>query len=222
MQPETPSRRGRPPVMDRSERERQILDAAGAVFCQHGYAAAGMDLVAQACGMSRKTVYGLFGSKEQLFAALVTRAVPPDDTLPAVNAAGFEASVVDVMDQICARALAPRQIALLRLAIAETQLSPGLAYAYFENNVLRGRRFLTEQLRRLSQVFGRPEEEDFAQLSDMLFGAVVATPLIHALVGDEATHGPAETALRCRRLVAALLPERGQGDAKVGDDSFGL
>ena len=84
------------------------------------------------------------------------------------------------------------------------------------------RRFLTEQLRRLSQVFGRPEEEDFAQLSDMLFGAIVATPLIHALVGDEATHGPAETALRCRRLVAALLPERGQGDAKVGDDSFGL
>jgi len=190
--------------MDQPERRRRILAAAAAVFAEHGYAAASVDEVARACGMSRKTIYGLFPRKEDLFAALVTRTVPAVETTETFVGASFEESVNRVMDSICAAALAPPQIALLRLVIAEARLAPELAVTYYEKTVDRGRRFLAAELKRLGAAFGRPAD-DVEQLSDILFGAAVAGPLIHALVGDTDTHTPDDTLRRTRRIVAALV-----------------
>lgn len=65
----TPRRR-----VGRAERERQILDAAVAVFTERGYAGASMDAVAERVGVTKPVLYTHFGSKEGLLLACLTRA----------------------------------------------------------------------------------------------------------------------------------------------------
>jgi AcrR family transcriptional regulator len=59
--------------VSRAERERQILDAAVAVFSERGYANASMDAVAERVGVTKPVVYTHYGSKEGLFLACVSR-----------------------------------------------------------------------------------------------------------------------------------------------------
>lgn len=49
-----------------------ILKGAKAVFLKHGFGDANMDEVAAAAGVSKMTVYRHFGSKEDLFAGVIT------------------------------------------------------------------------------------------------------------------------------------------------------
>ena len=48
-----------------------MLDAAKAVFIEHGYAEATLDEVIRRSGGSRATLYKQFGDKEGLFAAII-------------------------------------------------------------------------------------------------------------------------------------------------------
>ncbi|NUS12524.1 MAG: TetR/AcrR family transcriptional regulator [Streptomyces sp.] len=57
----------------RAERERQMLDAAVAVFARRGFRAASMDEIAEAAGVSKPLVYLYLNSKDDLFAACVRR-----------------------------------------------------------------------------------------------------------------------------------------------------
>ncbi|WP_433279614.1 TetR/AcrR family transcriptional regulator [Pseudonocardia xinjiangensis] len=69
MEPRTPRRR-----VSRADRERQILDAAVAVFGERGYQAASMDMVAERVGVTKPVLYAHFGSKEGLLLACIARA----------------------------------------------------------------------------------------------------------------------------------------------------
>ncbi len=51
-----------------------VLDAARAVFAQHGYHGATIEAVARGSQTPRPTVYELFGSKDELFGAVVDDA----------------------------------------------------------------------------------------------------------------------------------------------------
>ncbi|GEL17871.1 TetR/AcrR family transcriptional regulator [Pseudonocardia asaccharolytica] len=57
----------------RAERERQILDAAVAVFSERGYQNASMDAVAKQVGVTKPVLYSHFGSKEGLLLACITQ-----------------------------------------------------------------------------------------------------------------------------------------------------
>jgi AcrR family transcriptional regulator len=48
-----------------------VLDAACAVFAQHGYHGATIEAVARLAGTPRPTVYELFGSKDELYGAVI-------------------------------------------------------------------------------------------------------------------------------------------------------
>ncbi len=69
-----------------SSRQR-LLAAAGALFYAHGIGAVGVDLVSKAAGVSKRTLYQQFGSKDELVAASLDQAgqailgiyLPPDD-----------------------------------------------------------------------------------------------------------------------------------------------
>jgi len=82
---ETPRRR-----VGRAERERQILDAARAVFTERGYAGTSMDAVAERVGVTKPVLYTHFGSKEGLLLACLTRA--RDELLELTSAAALSAS----------------------------------------------------------------------------------------------------------------------------------
>jgi AcrR family transcriptional regulator len=65
----TPRRR-----VGRAERERQILDAALAVFGDRGYQNTSMDQVAERVGVTKPVLYTHFGSKHGLLLACIARA----------------------------------------------------------------------------------------------------------------------------------------------------
>jgi AcrR family transcriptional regulator len=65
-------RRGRYQKSD-TTRER-ILDAAAVLFSQRGYAATGVDRLAERSGIAKTAIYYHFGNKEGLLAAVVERA----------------------------------------------------------------------------------------------------------------------------------------------------
>lgn len=55
------------------EKRRAILDAAEALFLEAGFAAANMDEIARGAGVSKQTIYAHFGTKDDLFAAVVAQ-----------------------------------------------------------------------------------------------------------------------------------------------------
>jgi AcrR family transcriptional regulator len=60
--------------LPRHERERQILDAAHALFAERGYEAVTMDVVAAEVGVTKPLLYAYFGNKERLYLACMRRA----------------------------------------------------------------------------------------------------------------------------------------------------
>jgi len=60
--------------MPKDLRRAQLLDAANAVFTSRGYHAAAMDDIAEAAGVSKPVLYQHFGSKLDLYLALLDRS----------------------------------------------------------------------------------------------------------------------------------------------------
>ena len=60
--------------MPRDQRRVQLLDAASAVFGSKGYHAAAMDDIADAAGVSKPVLYQHFGSKLELYLALLDQS----------------------------------------------------------------------------------------------------------------------------------------------------
>jgi AcrR family transcriptional regulator len=61
--------------LPRAEVRHRLLDAAERVFAERGYAEARLADIARAAGFTKGAVYSNFGSKQELFAELITRQV---------------------------------------------------------------------------------------------------------------------------------------------------
>ncbi len=118
-----------------SDRKREaILKGAKAVFLRHGFGDASMDEVAAAASVSKMTVYRHFGSKEDLFAGVITEschqlitgeieeifARPPRDALRA-----FARKMTEIF-------FARDTAELHRIVIAECRRFPKLGRLFYE------------------------------------------------------------------------------------------
>ena len=56
---------------DRTKTHQRILDAAFALFYRHGFARVGVDAIAAAAGITKRTLYDHFRSKDELLAAVL-------------------------------------------------------------------------------------------------------------------------------------------------------
>jgi AcrR family transcriptional regulator len=125
------SRRRRP----RGETRRaQILDAATAVFLEHGYAGATIDLVVARAGASKATVYSFFGGKEGLFSALIDeRAERILAGFPDVEVGKIDvpAALADIARRYMDVAMSPDAIGLYRLILAEGPRFPDLVNRFY-------------------------------------------------------------------------------------------
>src|ERR1700761_1208757 len=73
-------------------RPAEILDAALTVFAAKGFAAARMDDIAKAAGVTKGTIYLYFADKEALFKALVRDAIGPAIGAVPADGATYEGS----------------------------------------------------------------------------------------------------------------------------------
>lgn len=151
------SRRGRPRLMSDAERRQRLIEAAETVFLNLGYGASAMDDIAQCAGMSKKTLYGLFDSKESLFAAVIAAR---RESLPAgglgqaapVNIESISRVLNDYLGLLARFVLAPRQVALYRLVISEAHRAPDLSRAFYCEGPERARAPLAAWLESLDDV----------------------------------------------------------------------
>jgi AcrR family transcriptional regulator len=76
--------------LPRAERQQAILHGAAVAFAERGYAATSMEQIAAASGITKLIVYRHFGSKEELYRAVLQRVF---DRLAEEFLAGFAAGV---------------------------------------------------------------------------------------------------------------------------------
>lgn len=120
----SPGQSGDARILADTARRQELLSAAEQVFLAKGYVATTMADIAHAAGMSKKTIYQLVESKKELFDALmmsrlaVTKMPLDDDTQPA--AVVLRRVLLDLSNIV----LAPKQIALTRLILADIASTP--------------------------------------------------------------------------------------------------
>jgi len=139
-------------------KRRAIAQAATAVFLRDGYVAASMDEVAAVAGVSKQTVYKHFGSKEQLFLAVIQEAINGVlDEFFSVLATSFpdsedlEGDLLRLGRILLTRVLDTELMALRRLVIAEVRRFPQLGRAWYESGPGALVAALSESLRRLAE-----------------------------------------------------------------------
>lgn len=118
------------------EKEAAIIAAARKTFLAHGFDAASMDAIALSAGVSKRTVYNRFRSKEELFAAAIIescRRVLPFD----VDDLETDLAPKDLMRKMAKTflqgILAPEAVALRRIAAFEAARTPALGQTYLEH-----------------------------------------------------------------------------------------
>lgn len=117
-----------------SDAKRQaILRGAKTAFLKSGFGGTSMDEVAARAGVSKMTVYRHFGSKEDLFAGVITdlceRIIEDDleeifERAPREALRAFARKMIDIV-------FAPETIELHRIVIAESQRFPKLGRLFY-------------------------------------------------------------------------------------------
>lgn len=180
---------GRPPACTKEERRRRILDAAEAVFDRKGYGDATMEEIAQAAGMAKKTVYKHFADKPALFCALINTH---DDILKTGTAGALSgdprAQIRQLLHDLASFVLAPRQLRLTRLIIAEARKNPELAERFHSECMEKALTIFQERMDQAHAVF-QTTKGDTRTMADMFVGAAIGSLQFRALIlpSDHAT-----------------------------------
>lgn len=139
--PRPRGRGGRPSRQEAALLSDRILDVATALFLGHGYGATSIEAVAKRAGISKRTFYHRFGSKEALFEAVVGRLVarwlPPFDS-DLLDAPSIEEALHRAGEYMVEVALTPEALALHRMVIAEAHRFPRLAKIMHELGAAAG------------------------------------------------------------------------------------
>ncbi|MAW79571.1 MAG: hypothetical protein CMI63_04985 [Parvularcula sp.] len=118
------------------EKTEAIVDAARKTFLTRGFDGASMDQIALVAGVSKRTVYNRFRSKEELFGAAIMESCK--DYLP-VDVDDIEASlppdeVIRALGrQFLCGVLKPEALSLRRIASFEAGRNPAIGKTYLEH-----------------------------------------------------------------------------------------
>ena len=117
-----------------SPKRAAIVSAAEALFTRSGYGDVSMDAIAAKAGVSKRTVYSHFPSKDILFAAVMgsycDQAVGLDTCQPDPEEEPREV-LCNIGQRFLALVTSPQAIALFRTVVAEAQRFPELGKTFF-------------------------------------------------------------------------------------------
>ncbi|GKT19701.1 TetR/AcrR family transcriptional regulator [Acidovorax sp. SUPP2522] len=120
---------GRPSVQRAQELRQIIVDVASALMLEHGYAGTSMEAIATAAGVTKRTIYTRFESKENLLREVLATAALPALQLDLQFAPGLalQDKLVRIGLEMNATLLHPGMQNWLRFAIHGIALHPELA-----------------------------------------------------------------------------------------------
>ncbi|ANF81904.1 hypothetical protein A3K93_06670 [Acinetobacter sp. NCu2D-2] len=171
---------GRPIVMTVDERRNTIFNSAEKLFGEKGFEHVTMSEIAQAAGMSKKTLYVHFSDKRELLKSLVTSSYIWSTDAFSQESLEPVAALTQCLKMIANHVLSERHIKLCRLAIAEQVGIEGLADTFYEMGISASRNHLIEMISNIpveSKVLKLPDES----IADMLFGGCISKSFIDSL-----------------------------------------
>lgn len=178
---ETMLRVGRPPLLSNPVRRQRLLEAAEQEFLKNGYAATTVGAIAAAAGMSKRTLYQLFASKQAMFDALLCNRFYQLPVPPECEGDSQEKRLSDLVLSIAAILLHPDRTALVRLIIADAHVSPELLTAFERLEIGRDLTELEDWIGR--EVWqGRLLVDNVPEAARLLFGMTVAGPILSNLI----------------------------------------
>lgn len=167
-------------------RPAEIVEAALDVFAEKGYAAARLDDIAAAAGVSKGALYLYFETKQDLFRAVVRQAISPN--LDEVEAAIAHADIPFPLllrgfyGRMLAMLTATRVGAVAKMVIGESRNFPDLAQVWHDELVSRAVGLLAGVIAR-AQVRGEvrpgdPRLHAFSLIGPVLLGVLWTEVLV--------------------------------------------
>lgn len=203
---------GRERTLPETDKRRQILDGARAVFMASGFDGASMGEIAKAAGVSKGTLYVYFDSKEALFEAL---ALAEKRGLAEVLFR-LDADDPDVRGVLTRLGLSyltemvrPEHITVVRMVIGACEKFPRLGQAFFEAGPVQGTTRLAAYLdAQVAATRLRPSDTNLAarQFLQICQAGLLTRLLFNA--GDGVA--PAEIEHNVREAVRVFLAGYGQ------------
>jgi TetR/AcrR family transcriptional regulator, mexJK operon transcriptional repressor len=187
-----------------------IVAAATEHFLEHGYLDANVDAIALRAGVAKRTVYNVFGGKEQLFRAILREAIDTAETFSARAAASLgetddvAAELTDASLELARAVLGGRIVPLRRLLIGEATRFPELARDYHRRAPGRVMATLADALRRYD-ARGLLRVGDPEVAAEHLAFLVLGASLDSALFEVDGATSPDEVERRARAGVATFL-----------------
>jgi AcrR family transcriptional regulator len=146
-----------------------------------------MDDIARRAGMSKKTLYRVFDTKESLFAAVIAgRRAVLDAMISGGEFSGDESPegvLRSYLGKLARFVLAPRQAALYRLVIAESLRTPELAHAFYREGPCKVRAVLEHWLASQDDT-GTLRVPDPERDAAMLCSMVISELQMRFLIGE--------------------------------------
>jgi TetR/AcrR family transcriptional regulator of autoinduction and epiphytic fitness len=192
--------------MSEEERRTYLIDAAERVFLEQGFHTATMQDIAQQAGMSKKTLYQIFASKTALFDALlndrfsVFTVTIEDDVRPP------RAVLTDVLRRSVAHALTERQVAIVRLMVAESPRSSEIGAA-LDRLGAGPRKGALGQWLAAKTAEGALNVADPYETASLLFWTAAGDFLMESLLHNTHTTTMAAIEARVERVVAGFFRE---------------
>lgn len=184
----------------------RILEAAAEMFRTHGYDVS-MEAVAAAANVSKQTLYNQFGSKEELFKAMIAeRGAAMRAPLKAHALVRHPRDMLtDVARQYYTHACSPHEIGYYRMIIGASQQFPEIGAAYYEAGP-------KEMLEELSNWIAREERlgrldtgGDSKLAAEHFLGLITAQIEARGLLGVGTEMQPTEIERRARYCAEVFM-----------------
>lgn len=196
------------------DRNETIFRAAREIFAAQGFAAARMDDIARAAGLSKATLYLHFASKEELFFALTQELI--DRTLPVVIPSEIEGvpatALIRQIIMIAMQHVTRDDVALVpRLVIGEGNRFPDLVAYYQEHAVSRIHQALQKVIEH-GVASGEFRAVDAGNSARSIMGGIIVTAIWKTVLepaGAEAVDVQAMAAAHADMVLGGLQTDRG-------------
>lgn len=184
---ETPKRpRGRPPQRSEADTRQLIVEAATSMFLTQGFGGTSMEAVAQAAGVSKKTIYRFVATKEALLEAVIdTRSMAmrsPIGRDAGPDPAAAEQALRQFLHELARLVLAEETVALNRLIHTEAVRFPVMAQVFYQAGPIRNAEALRIWLE-VQRQHGLLHLEDCHMGAQTLVAMTIAEPLRAATLG---------------------------------------
>nr|WP_237442351.1 TetR/AcrR family transcriptional regulator [Saccharibacter sp. 17.LH.SD] len=165
------------------KRRSHILDTTCALIQRYGYHRTTMDDIARCAGMSKKTLYLVFPSKESLVEQLLLDHLfsPLHITPNPSICSDLDSQLLGFITQLSQQMMNEKFLGLIRTVIGETTRSPLIAQLMSKLFHLSGQNFSINQWLLIQKQAGRLAFDDIDEAADHLFGLTIGVPFLTCL-----------------------------------------